>query len=400
MNRIHTTVSLLAALVLALFLGSCESVPKELKPRTRTRAMWVTRFDYKTRADIEAIAENCRSAGVTTILFQVRGNGTAFYRSSYEPWAEQFEFSDPGFDPLAAMVEEGHERGMDVHAWVNVMPAWWGTTAPKDPRQLYNARPEWMWYDQDGKRQELCEKFYVSLNPCLPEVRRYLVDVMRDIVGRYGVDGLHLDYIRLPSEAPATPKGSGSKWLRDARTLALYEADTGKKPDDDVGAWTRWRADQITNLLRDIRHMVNTTKRGCELTAATGWDPKHHLATYCQDSETWMKEKLLDAVYPMNYSEKFEEFGPRCDSWKQIARGTPVVMGVMMGEKDIDAQVARVLRALDVHNGVAYFAYSKIFDAAGDQLDAQGKDARYVRERVRKALLPKLSEISRSGAGG
>lgn len=399
MNRHTQPIHALLLLLVAFLAGACESLPRELKPRARTRAMWVTRFDYKTRADIASIAENCREAGVTDVLFQVRGNGTAFYRSSYEPWAEQFEYSDPGFDPLATMVEEGHQRGLKVHAWVNVLPAWWGTTPPKDPRQLYNARPEWMWYDQSGKRQELCERFYVSLNPALPEVRRYLVDVFRDIVGRYGVDGLHLDYIRMPSEAPATPKGSGSKWLRDERTVALYEADTGRKAGDDK-AYDLWVAEQITNLLRDIRHMVNTTKRGCELSAAVGHTPEHHLANYAQDSATWMKERLLDAVYPMNYSEKMEEFGPRCDKWREIADGTPVVMGVMMGAKDVDGQVERVRRSLDVHNGVAYFAYSKIFDAASDTLDDQGKDARFVRERVRKALLPKLDELSRSGAGG
>jgi uncharacterized lipoprotein YddW (UPF0748 family) len=203
----------------------------------------------------------------------------------------------------------------------------------------------------------------------------------------------------MPSEAPATPKGSGSKWLRDARTVALYEADTGRKAGDDA-TYNRWIADQITNLLRDIRHMVNTTKRGCELSAATGHTPEHHLASYAQDIDTWMEERLLDAVYPMNYSEKLEEFGPRCDKWREIAKGTPVVMGVMMGAKDVDGQVERVRRSLDVHNGVAYFAYSKIFDAASDTLDDQGKDARFVRERVRKALLPKLDELSRSGAGG
>ena len=197
MNRIYTAATLLVLLVLSSFLGSCESIPKEAKTRTRTRAMWVTRFDYKTRADLETIAENCRSAGVTTILFQVRGNGTAFYRSSYEPWAEQFEFSDPGFDPLAVMVEEGHRRGMQVHAWINVMPAWRGGTPPKELKQLYNAHPEWMWYDQNGKRQELSKDFYVSLNPALPEVRRYLVNLCRDIVGRM-----------LGESAPASPAPS------------------------------------------------------------------------------------------------------------------------------------------------------------------------------------------------
>ena len=153
-------------------------------------------------------------------------NGTAWYDSRFEPWADELGGSDPGYDPLKLACEEAHRCGLELHAWVNVMPAWRGKTPPKNPDQLYNAHPEWFWYDQHGNRQALCS-FYVSLNPCLPEVRKYLVDVFYDLVSRYDVDGLHMDYIRFPNEPPATPKGSGLDYPYDAGTLALYRQDTG-----------------------------------------------------------------------------------------------------------------------------------------------------------------------------
>src|SRR5262249_3044378 len=156
---------------------SCDAIPMR-KASASKRAMWVTRFDYKTREDVLKVVEACEMAGINTILFQGRGNATALYRSSYERWAEQFAFTDPGFDPVAVAIEAAHRKGIEVHAWVNVIPAWWGTEPPSDPAQVYNKHPEWMWYDQDGKRQGLQDKFYVSVNPCLPEVRQYLVSVM------------------------------------------------------------------------------------------------------------------------------------------------------------------------------------------------------------------------------
>ena len=131
-----------------------------------------------------------------------------FYPSKIEPWAEQFDYQDPGYDPLATALREAHARDMELHAWMNIMPAWRGTKPPTCPDQIYNTHPEWFWYDQHGNRQAL-SRFYVSLNPCLPEVREYLVRVLEEVVANYPIDGIHMDYIRFPSEPPATPRGSG-----------------------------------------------------------------------------------------------------------------------------------------------------------------------------------------------
>ena len=191
------------------------------------RAIWVTRGDFRTADDVTRIMEDCSRGGFNTVIFQVRGNGTVFYPSKIEPWAEQFNFTSPGFDPLGQAIQEAHRRGMELHAWVNVMPAWRGTKPPASPEQLYNKHPEWFWYDQHGKRQPL-NPFYVSLNPCLPEVREYLVDVFHEIVANYPIDGLHLDYIRFPNDnAPR-----GVDYPHDPRTLALYREATGRAPAD------------------------------------------------------------------------------------------------------------------------------------------------------------------------
>src|SRR5688572_12674087 len=90
------------------------------------RAIWVTRFEYQTEADVKAIVANCAALGFNTILFQVRGQADAYYRSSIEPWAERLGGRDPGFDPLDVACREAKRRGVALHAWVNVMPAWRG----------------------------------------------------------------------------------------------------------------------------------------------------------------------------------------------------------------------------------------------------------------------------------
>lgn len=387
MNR---TAAFLLALF-ALLTTACNAAPNlATAGGGPQRAIWVTRFDYRTQAEVERIVDDCAQAGVDTILFQVRGNATVSYRSKIEPWGEQFGFEDPGYDPLAVALERAHARGIQLHAWVNVVPAWWGTTPPADPRQIWNAKPEWSWYDQKGERQKFSERFYVSLNPCLPEVRAYIVSVVRDLAINYPVDGVHLDYIRFPNEPPATPKGGD--YPRDARTLALYRKATGKAPDQDDAAWDAWRAAQVTQLVRDLRAMLRQARPRIPLSAACGPIPTKALGEHHQDVRTWLREGLLDVVYPMNYAADFATWSQRARVWTEIAGDTKVVMGIMAGGRDAEAHRQFLDASRRMFDGWSLFAYAKIFESRADVQDKLTDEAKFERSQLRKALVPILRE--------
>lgn len=80
---------------------------------------------------------------------------------------------------------------------------------------MYILRPEWSWYNRSDERQPLNRGFYVSINPCLPEARQHIVEVCKEMVSGYNIDGLHLDYIRFPNEAPVI---NGIEYSRDKVT--------------------------------------------------------------------------------------------------------------------------------------------------------------------------------------
>jgi len=335
-----------------------------------TRAIWITRFDYRTADDVRRIIANCADLGLNTLLFQVRGNGTAFYRSALEPWADELGGRDPGFDPLELACKEAHARGLMLHAWVNVMPAWRGTTPPSDPNQLYLKHPDWFWYDQHGARQAL-SSFYVSLNPCLPDVRRYLADVCGDLVARYPVDGLHLDYIRFPNEPPATPADSGIDYPRDARTLALFLAERGATPESDPAAWSRWRADCVTRTVREIGDAVWRRRPRLPLTAAVGPVPDRALAHHFQDGRRWLREGLVDALLPMNYTDEVDLFDKRLTPYLADSIG-PIIPGIRSGRGDDrpggppDNDSTTLRRQIEIAlrrtPGFCIFAYGALFD--------------------------------------
>ena len=151
-------VDSVAWVVMASVLSACSgpAVLEEFSSRTpfeSVRAMWITRWDYRSGHDVKQIVRQAKGIGVTDLLFQVRGQADAFYRSPIEPWGDELLENlptgqvEPDFDPLAVACAEAHRRGLRLHAWINVMPLWKGTIPPRNPNHLYHTNPRWRLID-------------------------------------------------------------------------------------------------------------------------------------------------------------------------------------------------------------------------------------------------------------
>jgi uncharacterized lipoprotein YddW (UPF0748 family) len=392
-------------LTLSILATLCALTGCQTAAGTAIRAIWVTRADFVTADDVVEVMDNCQRGGFNTILFQVRGNGTAFYESKFEPWAVELAGKSTGFDPLRLAITQARSRGMQLHAWVNVMPAWRGPDEPEDRSQLYHAHPEWFWYDARGVRQPMVHRvgdrtraWYVSLNPCLPQVRRYLVDVFREIVANYEIDGLHLDYIRFPNE-PVIPGEKIPDYPRDARTLALFERETGATPDGDPARWNRWRTAKVTELVADIHAMVQATRPGAVLSAAVGTNRRRSMAHH-RDATDWVERDIVDAVYPMNYKRDLATFQKGLVMWTPTDRAMTVVPGLWIDSRlattagtRIAAQQIRA--AIDATGNFCLFAYHRLFDSPRDDKltpDARSR-VRAQRAERRRELLPFLETL-------
>jgi len=367
------------------------------------RAIWVTRFDYKSADDVHRIVDNCADAGFNAVLFQVRGNGTAFYDSNFEPWADELGGEDPGFDPLKLAIDRAHERGVELHAYVNVMPAWTGAKPPTNPDQLYNSHPEWFWYDADGNRQPQMHQvgdrrraWYVSINPCLPEVREYLVAVFEDLAARYDIDGLHLDYIRFPNER-VVPGEEIPDYPRDERTLALYKQATGLTPDEDEQAWNQWRTDQVTRLVADIHEMLRKTRPDALLSASVG-SVRERALHHFQDGRQWADDGVIDALILMNYTDDPQVFADRIGPWLEDGVDVPIIPGLWFGRhkgKTTELATEAVKEQIEIGHAktghFCVFAYSSLFDSVNAERNARQRSVRQIRRDV---LLPVLSELA------
>ncbi|MHC4077861.1 MAG: glycoside hydrolase family 10 protein [Planctomycetota bacterium] len=382
-------------------LAGCQT-----SPRARIHAIWVTRSDYRTAGDVVQVMDNCERAGFNTVLFQVRGNGTAFYRSAIEPWAEELGGQDPGFDPLGLALEEARKRDLGLHAWVNVMPAWRGPGEPADPNQLYHKRPEWFWYDAQGTRQPLVHQvgdrrraWYVSVNPCLPEVRAYLVEVFREIVQNYDVDGLHLDYIRFPCE-PVVKGERIPDYPRDKQTLALFKPETGLAPAENKEAWNRWRTAKVTRLVADIHDMMRQTRPDATLSAAVGTNRKRSLK-YHRDAKHWVEQRIVDTVFPMNYKPSLEAFAEGLTMWTPPGGDVTLVPGLWIDRKlSVEQGIAvarqQIQAAVEQTGSFCLFTYNSLFDSAADnRVSSETRSKRQRQRALRRAeLLPLIRGLS------
>mgnify|MGYP000572670176 FL=1 len=130
---------------------------------------------------------------MNAVFFQIRGMADAFYESQYESWSKNITGTagkNPGYDVLGFLVEEAHKRGLQFHAWMN--PYRISTRASKNSS----------FAELDTKIPVAWTKDYNKIriyNPAMPEVQTRIMDIVKEIITKYDVDGIHMDDYFYPS---------------------------------------------------------------------------------------------------------------------------------------------------------------------------------------------------------
>jgi len=371
MKKIPPVIPVIFSLLISLLLTG--ATPAHLP---EVRAIWVTRFDYKKPADVEAIVANCARTGFTDIFFQIRGNGTVFYPSRTEPWA--FELTgenasttgrSPGWDPLKIAADSAKKRGIRLHAYMNVLPGWRGVQEPpRSAGQNWTAHPEWFMIDSLGQRMRPTSGWYSFLNPALPEVRRHLTQLAAELA-RYDIAGLHLDYIRFPYDykdvAPQLyPRASEAELAK--RSDFSYDRfsmeQIRQRYSGNSGAFRRDAVSQVVAALRQ----TFKAQRGpqCIVSSSVLADFDKGYSSAFQDSRRWAKEQVVDWLVPMNYNAPLfdERLSKIRKSLGRSATSTQLVVGIdcKADMSEIRRQIAAVRKA--GCRGYALFAYSYLFE--------------------------------------
>ncbi len=404
--------ALCAVLVWASFAPNPITAQARPTAPTETRGLWVLRTSLTSPASIATLVRTASQQGFNTLLVQVRGRGDAYYASAFEPRAADLSHQPSSFDPLATVLADAHPAGLRVHAWVCLDLVSSAVDLPTAPEHLIYRHPEWLMVPRpiaqevaklDPKNPsyvgkiarwtrgelDLVEGLYAS--PVTPDAEAYTRRVVTDLVTRYDVDGVHLDYARYPSPKFDYSRFAIAEFRNDMRprlTPAIRQeldaaeaTDLFAYPDRYPAEWKAFRRDRLTALVAGIRQAVRAARPGIMMTSAVAPDPQDAFDERLQDWRGWVANHLVDAVAPMAYTQQAARFAEQIAAARDAAAagGAAVWAGIgayrLSPEQTIDdIQVARKLGA----SGIVLFSYDSLTGPkppAADYLATVGKNA-------------------------
>lgn len=212
---------------------------------------WQERYQRMSPAQCQTYLKNLvarmHEIGFNAIIFQVRPEGDAFYRSDYEPWSRfltgvQGKAPAQVWDPMEYLIGLCHQYGMEFHAWINPYRMTMSKAMTLDKQHLYYQHPEWfVRYD---------ERLY--LNPGLPESRSYIRTIVKDIVSRYEIDALHMDDYFYPYPV-------GGQVFDDYDAFRTYAPAMGL-PLTGADALGNFRRRSVDILIKSVRSDIREIK--------------------------------------------------------------------------------------------------------------------------------------------
>ena len=333
------------------------------------RAVWVSylewqQVDFSTpetfSVDIAVILDNIRNLGATVVLAQVRPFGDALYPSSYYPFSHLCtgqQGRDPGYDPLALLVQAAHDRGLALETWVNPYRIQAGLTPALCGASPAKLHPDWVKYTDTG----------AYLDPANTAVRQYIADAVGELCANYDVDGIHFDDYFYPTTDPAF----------DA---ADYAASGTALTRDD------WRRENV-NALVELCH-ATARRYGVRFGVAPVGDPEQNYALQYSDAARWLRQGTVDYLMPQLYwGQEYVKDGDTSHSlarlagaWAALPRAAGVRLYAGLGAYRIGAgdgsdagsewvsgrALADQLNLLDRLGvqGAGLYRYASLFDAS------------------------------------
>jgi len=327
--------SLLKRSALAAVLLAIAASPMSSGVKREVRSVWmatVWALDWPSSTSSTTAQKNemvkyldvLQKNNFNAVYFQVRTMSDAFYKSSYEPWSSYLTGTrgkDPGWDPLAFVVEECHKRGMECHAWVNPYRFSTGSNwSTVQDQALKSAGMLLAYTKSDGKTTTI-------LNPGLESVRKRIVDVCKEIISNYDVDGLVFDDYFYPEGIPVTSSaGDYDLWQKSGASMTFGD----------------WRRNNVNQMVADVYKMVQQQKpyvrfgispAGAACTSAAV-AAKHGIdrcpvASDWQydgifsDPVAWLEAGTIDYISPQLYwktNHKTNPFGPMTKWWSYVAK--------------------------------------------------------------------------------
>ena len=288
--------------------------------------MYLGKSSEQVRSMLNFQLDKLQEAGINAIMFQVRPEGDALYKSSYEPWSRYLTGTQgvapaDGWDPLQWMIEQCHNRGMECHAWINPYRAKMKSTVLASSHAAARY-PERVFQYGD----------LLIFNPALEVNRKYTCLIVEDILNRYDVDGIHIDDYFYPYPVAGQIIPDRSYYERDRRGFSSIED---------------WRRDNVNLLIKDLHTVIHKTKPwvkfgvspfGIYRNSTSGLNSPEGSATngttnyydLYADIVKWVEKGWIDYNIPQiywNVGTKVADYEVLCKWWNDYCGKRPLFIG-------------------------------------------------------------------------
>ncbi|TJY42563.1 hypothetical protein E5161_06825 [Cohnella pontilimi] len=301
-------------------------------PKRELRAAWIASVDNvdwpvkgvvtaeQQKQDFIAMLDELKNAGINAVIVQIKPTADAFYPSQYGPWSEWLtgeQGKDPGYNPLAFMLEEVHKRNMEFHAWFNPyrisLQDRLDKLVPDHPARQH---PDWV-VSYGGR---------LYFNPGIPEAQEFIKAGIMEVVKNYDIDAVHFDDYFYPYPVAGVD-------FPDEATYRKYGSGLANKAD--------WRRENVNTFIRSVSESIKHEKSyvkfgispfgiwknksqdpaGSETNGLSSYD-----AIYA-DSKKWVEQEWIDYITPqiywyMGYSPA--AYDKLLEWWSQVTQGTNV----------------------------------------------------------------------------
>lgn len=348
----------LPALLLATWSGLAAPVASRTPPPApelprELRALWIAtkgNIDWPSKPglpvarqqqELRILLDLARNTGLNAVVLQVRPQGDALYESNLEPWSEYLSGREgvaptPRWDPLEFAAREAHERGLELHAWINPFRAKADTSrSPIAPSNFAARRPE------------LAHSYgtQVWLDPGEPAVRDHGLRVIADLVKRYDIDALHMDDYFYPY--PVKDPSGNEVPFPDDRSFRRYAQ--GRSLSD-------WRRSNVDEFVQSAADVVHAQKPWVQFGVSPFgiWRPNipqgirglDAYETLSADARKWFTEGWVDYLTPQLYwnIDQREQSFPVLLSWwaSQNTRNRHLYAGIASARVGTDRNAQEI----------------------------------------------------------
>lgn len=377
------------------------------EPRREFRGVWiasVVNIDWPSekglsstaqQRELRALMDKVVQLNMNAVVLQVRPAADAFYESGLEPWSEYLSGEmgvapEPYYDPLAFAVEEAHKRGIELHAWFNPFRARHVSGKGEAVRtHVSHTLPHAV--------VEYGDQLW--LDPGNEDAQFHSLRVIRDVVRRYDIDGVHIDDYFYPYPVK-DQKGKNIPFPDDKSWATAREGGVILSRAD-------WRRENINTFVEKLYQTVKQEKPWVKMGISPFgiWRPGHPkdirgmdaYSSLYADSRLWLQNGWVDYLSPQLYwsiNSSGQSF-PKLYNWwtdqnvqnRHLWPGTAIYRVDSHGwrEKEILDQI-RVTRDTEGHSGNILFSMRILKQTSHNLADRLADDV-----YAEPALIPESS---------